>query len=126
MNLLPLCYWYELLDLIFFFKITHGFVNVDPSVKYRRTTYTTTNIDKYIANKCRTTTYQKFFLVRVCRIGTFHGACIPQELFVTNWEAYKAPRDIKTKKAAGPDGIPSVVLKLFALELAQVVADLYN
>ena len=56
----------------------------------------------------------------------FHGACIPQELFVTNWEAYKALRDIKTKKAAGPDGIPSVVLKLFAFELAPVVADLYN
>ena len=47
-------------------------------------------------------------------------------LFVTNWEAYKALRDIKTKKAAGPDGIPSVVLKLFAFELAPVVADLYN
>ena len=49
-----------------------------------------------------------------------------QELFVTNWEAYKALRDIKTKKAAGPDGIPSVVLKLFAFELAPVVTDLYN
>ena len=49
-----------------------------------------------------------------------------QELFVTNWEAYKALRDIKTKKAAGTDGIPSVVLKLFAFELAPVVADLYN
>ena len=34
--------------------------------------------------------------------------------------------DIKTKKAAGPDRIPSVVLKLFAFELAPVVADLYN
>ena len=54
----------------------------------------------------------------------FHGACIPQELFVTNWEAYKALRDIKTKKAAGPDGI--VVPKIFAFELAPVVADLYN
>ena len=51
---------------------------------------------------------------------------MPQELFVTNWEAYKALRDTKTKKAAGADGIPSVVLKLFALELAPVVADLYN
>ena len=27
----------------------------------------------------------------------------PQELYVTNWEAYKALRDIKTKKAAGPE-----------------------
>ena len=52
---------------------------------------------------------------------------IDQELFVTNFEAYKALRDIKTKKkAAGPDGIHSVVLKRFAFELPPVVADLYN
>ena len=56
----------------------------------------------------------------------FHGACIPQELFVTNWEAYKALRDVKTKNAAGPDVFPSVVLKLFTFEHAPVVADLYN
>ena len=42
------------------------------------------------------------------------------------WEAYKALRDIKTKKAAEPNEIPSVVPKLFAFELAPVVADLYN
>ena len=52
-------------------------------------------------------------------------ACIPQELFVTN-NTNKALRDIKTKKAAGPDGIPSVALKVFAFELAPVVADLYD
>ena len=43
-----------------------------------------------------------------------------------NWQAYKALRDIKTKKEAGTDGIPSVAFKLFAFELAPVVADLYN
>ena len=51
LNLLPICYWHELLDLVFFFKITHGLVNVEPSVlpdvrKYRRTRSTTTNIKK--------------------------------------------------------------------------------
>ena len=40
------------------------------------------------------------------------------------WGACKALRDIKTKKAAGPDGI--VVPKIFAFELTPVVADLYN
>ena len=30
LNLLPVCYWDELLDLIFFFKVTHCFVNVTP------------------------------------------------------------------------------------------------
>ena len=35
-------------------------------------------------------------------ITTLHGSCIPQELYVTNSEAYKVLRHIKTKKAAGP------------------------
>ena len=69
LNLLPISYCHELLDLIFFFKITHGSVNVDSSVlpdacKYRRTRSTITNIKKYIPNKCKTTTYQKSFFVR--------------------------------------------------------------
>ena len=37
-------------------------------------------------------------------ITRFHGSCIPQELYVTNWEAYKALRDIKTEKAGAPNG----------------------
>ena len=59
-------------------------------------------------------------------ITRFHGACIHQALFVTNWEAHKALRDIKTKRAAGPDGIHSVFLKLFDFELAPVITNLYN
>ena len=59
-------------------------------------------------------------------ITRFHGACIHQALFVTNWEAHKALRDIKTKRAAGSDGIHSVFLKLFAFELAPVITNLYN
>ena len=34
-------------------------------------------------------------------ITTLHGSCIPQELYVTNSEAYKVLRHINTKKAAG-------------------------
>ena len=81
LNLLLICYWHELSDLIFFFKITHGLVNVDPSVlrdvrKYRRTRSTTTNINIYIPNECKTTTYQKSSLVRACRIWN----CLADEL----------------------------------------------
>ena len=77
----PICYWHELLDLIFFLKITHDLVNVHLSVlpdvrKYRRTRSTTTNIKKYIPKKCKTTTYQKSFLVRACRIWN----CLADEL----------------------------------------------
>ena len=38
---------------------------------------------------------------------------IPPELLTTPWEAEKALRGIKIKKAPGPDGLPNVVLKEF-------------
>ena len=62
LNLIPICYWHELLDLTFFFKFTHGLVNVNSSVlpevrKYgRRTRSLTRNVNKYIIKKCKTTT----------------------------------------------------------------------
>ena len=31
-NLLPVCYWHELLDLIYFYKATHNMIHLDPSV----------------------------------------------------------------------------------------------
>ena len=64
LNLIPICYWHELLDLtFFFFKLTNGLVNVNSSVlpkvrKYgRRTRSSTSNVHKYIINKCKTGTY---------------------------------------------------------------------
>ena len=65
LNLIPIFYWHELLDLTFFFKLTHGLVNVNSSVlpevrKYgRRTRSSTSNVNKYIIKKCKTSTYQK-------------------------------------------------------------------
>lgn len=58
LNQIPICYWHELLDLTYFFKLTHGLVNVNVSVlpevcKYmygRRTRSSTSNINKY---KCK-------------------------------------------------------------------------
>ena len=48
LNLIPICYWHELLDLTFFFKLTHGLVNVNSSVlpevrKYGRRTRSSTS-----------------------------------------------------------------------------------
>ena len=48
LNVIPICYWHELLDLTFFFKLTHGLVNVNPSVlpevlKYGRRTRSSTS-----------------------------------------------------------------------------------
>ena len=82
LNLIPICYWHELLDLTFFFKLTHGLVNVNSSVlpevlKYgRRTRSSTSNVNKYIIKKCKTTTYQKSFLIRTSRIWN----CLADEL----------------------------------------------
>ena len=30
-NLLPVCYWHELLDLVYFYKATHNMIHLDPS-----------------------------------------------------------------------------------------------
>ncbi|PFX24640.1 hypothetical protein AWC38_SpisGene10754 [Stylophora pistillata] len=51
---------------------------------------------------------------------------IPEELYVSENEAYKALTSTKIKKASGPDDLPSVILKVFAFELAPVVANIYN
>ena len=69
LNLIPIGYWHELLDLTFFFKLTHGLVNMNSSVlpevrKYgRRTRSSTSNVNKYVIKKCKTSTYQKSFLI---------------------------------------------------------------
>ena len=81
-NLIPICYWHELLDPTFFFKLTHGLVNVNSSVlpevrKYgRRTRSSTNNNNKYIIKKRKTSTYQKSFLIRTSRIWN----CLVDEL----------------------------------------------
>ena len=59
-------------------------------------------------------------------IESFLVSEIPEELYLSVHEAYKALRSVKTKKSAGPDGIPNSVLKEFAFELAPVIADIYN
>ena len=45
------------------------------------------------------------------------------DLFVIVLEAYIALRQTKVKKAPGPDGIPKIVIKEFAFELAPLIAD---
>ena len=51
---------------------------------------------------------------------------IPAELFVTPTEASIALSSIKVRKSVGPDLIPNIILKEFAIELAPIVADIYN
>ena len=51
---------------------------------------------------------------------------VPSEFLIHSRSAFKALSEIKTRKSSGSDNIPSKVLKLFAFELAPVIADLYN
>ena len=53
LNLLPVSYWHEYLDLILFFKITHGLVTLNPNVSpailvTRRTTRSTSSNSLYM------------------------------------------------------------------------------
>jgi hypothetical protein len=47
-------------------------------------------------------------------------------LLASTGEVYKSLCSLKTGKVPGPDGIPNVILKTFAFELAPVIADIYN
>ena len=58
-----------------------------------------------------------------------YSACdfdVAGDLLVSTAEANKSLRFLNTRKAPGPDGIPNQILKKFAFELAQVIADIYN
>ena len=73
-NLLPVCYWHELLDLVYFYKATHNMIHLDPSVVpfvrecARRTRISVTSSQSFVPKKCRTSTFQKSFSIRTARI----------------------------------------------------------
>ena len=76
LNLIPICYWHELLDLTFFFlKLTHGLVNVNSSVlpevrKYgRRARSSTSSVHKYIIKKCKLLRTRNLFSVELVEFG---------------------------------------------------------
>ncbi len=65
LHLLPICYWHEYLDLILFFKITHGLLKTSASPVIQSSDRTTRS------NSSNTVKYvhpQKSFLVRTSRI----------------------------------------------------------
>ena len=72
LKLLPICYWHELLDLVFF-KIVTGAVRVNPSITPQvlitRTTRSNSSPDvtHYVPRKCKTSTFQRSFLDRTIR-----------------------------------------------------------
>ena len=69
LNLLPISYWHEFLDMIFLFKVVTGTVRVSPSVPSRTTrSNSNRNANHFISRKRNTLTFQRSFFNRTTRI----------------------------------------------------------
>ena len=70
-NLLPISYWHEFLDIVFFYKAVDNLVLIDSEVlpatrqSTRSTRSSSTNAITYIPKQSRTVTYQLIFHTRV-------------------------------------------------------------
>ena len=71
-NLLPISYWHEMMDLVFLYKATNGFIDIDRSIlptirRSARVTRSchTSNATTYTAKRCRTLPYQRSFFIRI-------------------------------------------------------------
>ncbi|XP_071944695.1 uncharacterized protein [Antedon mediterranea] len=62
--------------------------------------------------------------INLKRLPTFLPANAPPKIEV--WEMYNNLKNLKSKKAAGPDGLPGRLLKEFACEFSVPVCDLFN
>ena len=51
---------------------------------------------------------------------------VPDRFLFDTGKVFSALRQIKTSKSSGPDNFPNKLLKIFAFELAPVIADIYN
>ena len=72
LDLLPLTFWHEYLDMVFFyFKIIHGLVSVDPSIVpnariTRPTRSSSSGVIKFVEPQAAT--YQKSYIIRCVRV----------------------------------------------------------
>ena len=74
LKLLPITYWHEFLDIMFFFKAINNFVTIpnealpQPIIPSRLTRTTVdTNVLSFRPRKCKTLTYQRSFFIIVVR-----------------------------------------------------------
>ena len=72
-NLLPISYWHEFLDIVFFYNAVNNLVFIDsetlPATRQstRSTRSSSSNAITYIPKRCRTVTYQCSFFICTCR-----------------------------------------------------------
>ena len=81
LDLMPLSFWREYMDLVFFFK-ANGMVNISqdvlpkPLIPLRITRSSSSNCLSFRPQKCRTNTFQRSYFSRVTRVWN----CLPTEL----------------------------------------------
>ena len=74
LNLLPVGYWHEYPDIVFFFKCVRGMVNINVKVlpelqnRGRTTRSTDTKCLTFTTRQCKTSTSQKSFVTRLTRV----------------------------------------------------------
>ena len=73
LDLLSLTFWHKYLDMVFFFKIIHGLLSVEPSIIpkariTRPTRSSSSGVIKLVEPKCQTATYQKTYIIRCIRV----------------------------------------------------------
>jgi hypothetical protein len=70
LDLIPLCYWHEFLDLVFYFECVNGIININgnilPSIQIRQRATRSADPDclKFTTPKCRIATFQRSFISR--------------------------------------------------------------
>ena len=86
LDIIPLSYWHEYLDMLFFFKLIHGIISINnnllPSpVNIKKVTRSSSpNNLSFLTTRCKTTTYQKSCLSRSTRLWN----SLPKELTGNN------------------------------------------
>ena len=73
-NLIPVCYWHELLDRVYFYKASKNMIHLYPSVVpvmrecAQRSRTSVTSSQSFVPKKCKTSAFQKYFFIRTTRI----------------------------------------------------------
>ena len=114
LDLMPLSYWHEYMDLVFILKAIKGMVNISqdilpkPLIPMRITRSSSSNCLSFRPQKCRTNTFQRSYFSRVTRVWN----CLQTDLRQPNTLLSTFERLLREyySKALGP-----VVSKAFSL-----------
>ena len=74
-NILSISYWHEMMNLVFLYKATNGFIDIDRNIlptirrsaRVTRSCHTSKDTT-YTTRRCRPLTYQRSFFIRTSRI----------------------------------------------------------